>query len=231
MKKILPFAVLAALASATTQAETVTVEVVNLTQGLHFTPLLVAAHPTAADTFEVGAAASASLQAMAEGGSIAALSSDLGSAGAVVSENPAAGLLAPAASASATLSDVDLSATPQLSVLAMLLPTNDGFVGLDAIALRAGTHTYFANAYDAGTELNDERLVPGAGGPGQAGIPADPSGAAGSGGTGVSAASTSTVHIHPGALGDTDASGGASDLDSRVHRWLNPVAKITVTVE
>jgi len=32
-------------------------------------------------------------------------------------------------------------------------------------------------------------------------------------------------------LGDTDLSAGTSDLDSRVHRWLNPVAKLTVTVQ
>ncbi len=38
------------------------------------------------------------------------------------------------------------------------------------------------------------------------------------------------VHIHRNALGDTDLEGGASDLDSTVHSWLNPVAKVVVTV-
>ena len=40
-----------------------------------------------------------------------------------------------------------------------------------------------------------------------------------------------TVHIHRGALGDTDAAAGVSDLDSRVHRWLNPVIRVTITVQ
>ncbi|MGB0867433.1 MAG: spondin domain-containing protein [Granulosicoccaceae bacterium] len=230
MKSILPLSLLAALSSTASYAETVTVTIDNLTQGIHFTPLMVAAHASSADLFEVGTSASASLQMMAEGGSIDGLNTDLTAVGAAIVANPAGGLLAPANSATAVLSDVDLSATPSLSVVAMLLPTNDGFVGLDSIALTQGTHTYYANGYDAGTEANDERLVPGAGAPGQAGIPADPGGMAGSGGTGVAAATTSTVHIHPGALGDTNAAGGASDLDSRVHRWLNPVARITVEV-
>ena len=38
------------------------------------------------------------------------------------------------------------------------------------------------------------------------------------------------VHIHRNALGDSDPTGGASDLDSSIHRWLNPVARVVVTV-
>ena len=51
-------------------------------------------------------------------------------------------------------------------------------------------------------------------------------------GTGIMDSSNNEkVHIHPGVLGDTDMNGGASDLDSRVHRWLNPVARVTVIVK
>ena len=50
--------------------------------------------------------------------------------------------------------------------------------------------------------------------------------------TGVtSTESNQMVHIHRGNIGDTDATGGISDVDSRIHRWLNPVAKVTVTVK
>jgi hypothetical protein len=71
----------------------------------------------------------------------------------------------------------------------------------------------------------------GGGAPGVAGIPADPGGLAGTGGSGpASADANPNVHIHRNALGDTDATGGASDLDSRVHRWLNPVLRVIVTV-
>ena len=40
----------------------------------------------------------------------------------------------------------------------------------------------------------------------------------------------SNVHIHRNTLGDTDPTGGVSDLDSTVHRWLNPVVRVVVTV-
>jgi len=39
------------------------------------------------------------------------------------------------------------------------------------------------------------------------------------------------IHIHRGTLGDDDSMAGKSDLDNRVHRWLNPVAKLTVVVK
>jgi hypothetical protein len=114
----------------------------------------------------------------------------------------------------------------------MLVPTNDGFVGLNAmhIPAAAGTYRYSLNAYDAGTEANDE-IVNGGGAPGVPGIPVDPGGANGTGATGVTGTEANTnVHIHRGVLGDTDPNGGISDLDSRVHRWLNPVAELVITV-
>jgi len=117
-------------------------------------------------------------------------------------------------------------------IVAMLLPTNDGFAGLNAVDIPTdpGTYEFYVAAYDAGTEANDE-LLTGGGAPGVAGIPADPGGLAGANGTGAAGTdANTTVHIHRGSLGDTDAAGGASDLDSRVHRWLNPVIRVTVTV-
>jgi phosphoketolase len=88
-------------------------------------------------------------------------------------------------------------------------------------------------AYDAGTEANNELLgAVDAGVPGNAGVPGAPGGRAGTGGTGAAGADTNQrIHIHRGVLGDTNATGGVSDLDSRVHRWLNPVARIVVNVE
>jgi len=147
--------------------------------------------------------------------------------------NPAAGLLGPGASVTTDL-NTDASGHPVLSIVAMILPTNDGFVGADALTIpqEPGTYTYYLKAYDAGTEANDELVVGGSGGmPGTPGIPADPGGFAGSGGSGVTATETNdTVHIHRGSLGDADAGGGSSDLDITVHRWLNPVAKLVIEV-
>ena len=106
------------------------------------------------------------------------------------------------------------------------------FVGLDSwkIPTEDGTYTVYLNGYDAGTEVNNE-IINGAGAPGELGIPADPQGNGATGATGTTTTEFNTnVHIHRGVLGDTDAVGGKSDLDSRVHRWLNPVAKVTVVV-
>ncbi|MCB1954704.1 MAG: spondin domain-containing protein [Rhodocyclaceae bacterium] len=214
------------------------ITVTNLTGGLSFTPLLVAAHPADTHLFQTGSAASAALQAMAEGGDIAGLQAGVTAAGGQVVADPAGGLLAPATAAGVAELTTG-SANTHLSITAMLLPTNDGFVGLDgwAIPTTPGTYTVMLNAYDAGTEANTELMNPGAGGaPGVPGIPGDPSGRAGSGGRGVVAASPNdseppVVHIHRGQLGDTDATGGLSDLDSRSHRWLNPVARVTVVVK
>ena len=222
---------LAMLVTNSVSARELDVSITNLTQGIYFTPLLAAAHDSNTHLFEPGATASANLQAMAEGGNISGLASDLAVVNANVSENPAEGLLAPGSTA---MTIINTSAgNSSFSLVAMLLPSNDGFVGINALKLPAipGTYTYYLNAYDAGTEANDE-IINGAGTPGSPGIPADPSGNNGTGATGVTTVEANTmVHIHRGNMGDTDVTGGSSDLDSRIHRWLNPVAQLVITIK
>lgn len=221
----------AAMFSPIASATDFSVEIENLTRGVYFTPLAVAAHPAGTSLFSSGEAASAEIQAMAEGGDISGIETLLTGIGATQANNPAAGLLGPGSYTSADL-NTDGTSNTLLSVVAMMLPTNDGFVALNSVEIptEAGTYTYYANAYDAGTEGNDE--IVGSGAVGQPGFPAPGpvAAAVGSGGTGVSATAEGFIHIHRGVLGDTDASGGESDIDSTLHRWLNPVAKITITV-
>lgn len=203
-----------------------TVTVKNVTHGIYFTPLLITAHDADTHLFQLGDNASTELQAMAEGGDISGLLSQVGGADGDTLENPAAGLLGPGASVQGVVDTTDT----HLSVVAMLLPTNDGFVGLDSLVLPStpGTHTYYLNGYDAGTEVNDE-MITGGGAPGAAGIPAAPGEDGGSDGTGVTIHESNTaVHIHRGNLGDSDPAGGTSDLDNTIHRWLNPVAEIII---
>ena len=217
--------------SSATFARDVKVEITNLTNGLYFTPLLVAAHIQDTTLFELGKPASTALQAMAEGGDISGLVMQVESVGGTYVADPAGGLLAPGEMTSANLMLHHRRAF--LSVTSMLLPTNDGFVGLDGLKIpkKRGTYTYYLHAYDAGTEANDE-IVTGGGAPGVAGIPADPGGFAGSGASGVAGADhNATVHIHRGNMGDTDSMAGMSDLDSSVHRWNNPVAQLVITVK
>jgi hypothetical protein len=212
-------------------AQDLTISITNLTHGSYFTPLLVAAHGEDNHFFQLGTTASTNLQALAEGGDISGISADMSTVNADTVENPAGGLLAPGVTTTFDLTNSN--ANNQLSIAAMILPTNDGFVGVDSLSIptTAGTYHYDLNAYDAGTEANDE-IINGGGTPGVSGVPADPGGQNGTGATGVTTVETNThVHVHRGVLGDSDQSAGASDLDSSVHRWLNPVASLVITVK
>lgn len=225
----------AVLASAPAMARGINVEITNLTSGIYFTPLLVVAHDRSTHLFQPGTEASLELQAMAEGGDLTGLIEAVEDAGGkyTVVSDPDIGVLAPGDTESATLS-LHRRHRARLSLVGMLLPTNDGFVGLDALKIPKlrGTYTYYLNGYDAGTEANDE-IVNGGGAPGTPGIPADPGGHNGTGALALTPtpAENTLIHVHRGNAGDDDPSGGSSDLDSRVHRWLNPVARVIVQVD
>lgn len=206
------------------------VTVTNLTHGSHFTDLLFTAHDNSSHIFQVGMPAGQELRAMAECGMLTDLTAALPT-GATSDTNM--GLLAPGTESGMISLDTMNTSNTRLSIVAMILPSNDGFVGLDALDVPTaqGTYTYYLNAYDAGTEANDEIIDGSVCTPGMAGLPAAPSGSAGTGGSGVTDMEfNDKIHIHRGILGDTDSSGGLSDLNSTVHRWQNPVAKVTVTV-
>jgi hypothetical protein len=209
----------------------ISVEITNLTNATYFTPLLVATHNRKTHLFEVSTPASGNLQAMAEGGNIDGLIGELEAAGGHYIANPAAGLLAPGASAEAII-EGNRKRNRYLSIVGMLLPTNDGFVGLDSLKIpnRKGTYTYYLQGYDAGTEANDE-IITGGGAPNTPGIPADPGANAGSGGiASVGEDHNQTVHIHRGVIGDHDPLGGRSDLDAHVHTWQGPVARLVLRI-
>ncbi|QGS61520.1 spondin domain-containing protein [Shewanella algae] len=230
-KLLLPLLLSTLPLSQLSQAAQLEISINNLTHGNHFTPLLIAAHDGNSHLFQAGEPASSALQKMAEGGDISELQLAVTANNGVIVANPAAGLLAPGAKVEKVMLDSD--ALTHLSLVAMLLPTNDAFVGLDGweIPSTPGSYTLYLNAYDAGTEANDEQIT-GGGAPGVPGIPAAPDGMGGQNGTGVmDDSSNDRVHIHPGLLGDTDPNGGISDVDSRIHRWLNPVAALIVTVK
>lgn len=266
-------ALLAALAiSSNASAQTIDISITNLTHAQHFTPRLVIAHDSSIDAFEPGVEASSALAWLAEAGVIDDAQSIDSSGqnfeallGPVDNDNTSNtwhrfdGLVAPSTTVSYPFDTMD---KPYLSILAMLVPTNDAFVGLDSIAIptEPGTYTYTLHAYDAGTELNDElnstrtdivaqggAALGGYGVPGVAGVGASPV-PLGTGGTGVAVTvgfdqdgnaiganevvdgTDGPVHIHRNVLGDTSLTDGASDLQSTEHRWLNPVARVTITI-
>ena len=217
--------------SSLAHSATLDIEITNLTQAIVFTPFLVATHSDNHLFFQSGTSASNALQAMAEGGDISALMTNATASGATVVANPNMGLLMPGKMVASF--SIEAAEGSMLSIVSMLLPTNDGFAGLDSWTVpKPGKYTINVNAYDAGTEVNNELIVAGAGGPGAIGIPADPGGMAGTGGSGVTNSEENMmVHIHRGNLGDADQKAGLSDLNNTVHRWLNPVLKVTITVK
>ncbi|MFZ6745931.1 spondin domain-containing protein [Undibacterium sp. JH2W] len=221
-------------------AADLTVTVTNLTRGTWFTPMLVAAHPANFKAFTDGTAASVELQSIAEAGDTTGMQALL-PAGTVKVVDPAKGPLKPGGSATtSTFSGGAGTANSQLTLLAMLVPTNDGFLALNAIDIPTtpGTYTYNVSAYDAGTEANDERKAA-AGGINQPGMifPAFLNDATGKlsadinpNATGfTNATKEGFVHIHRGIVGS--ANGGPSALDNTVYRWLNPVARVILTVK
>ncbi len=232
MKKFLTVATAFAgfvVAGSVYATNTVTVEITNITHGSWFTPLLVVAHRRNVDLFEIGEAASEALEKVAEAGDVTDLqgiAEGLGAAVDIANETP----LGPGETATAEVSIA--GGNRRISIVAMVLPTNDAFVGLDSVRIPPRHHqrVRHARAYDAGTEINDELLNPGASGATGPGIPGDPSGIGGGGGTGATSVELNTsVHIHPGVVGDSDPTGGISDLDSAVHNWQNPVARIVIS--
>ena len=156
------------------------VTVTNLTSGVHFTPLLLAAHPEGARVFESGRPASEELRAVAEGGDTVALAALLESLGAAVTLDDT--LLGPGETRTFTVSDADDPANTRLSIAGMLLPTNDGFVGLDSLKLpRSGMSGPLPPA-DAETDgdvvegegVDADALGDGDGGTGELGPPEEP---------------------------------------------------------
>ena len=123
------------------------------------------------------------------------------------------GLLGPGKSVTQRVST--LGGFDNVSVAAMLIPTNDGFFAVNDAEGPNGQEsiTVFSPAYDAGTERNDETCasIPGpffveCGGPGGGGAPGSGEG---------------YVHIHAGIH-------GIGDLDPALRDWRNPVARITI---
>ena len=98
-------------ASSVSMAATWDVKITNLTHGNHFTPLLVTSHDHDTHLFKVGEAASAAITDMAECGSLTALlaTSDVGAEDADTIDNPAAGVLAPGTTTTASITTTEIT--------------------------------------------------------------------------------------------------------------------------
>jgi hypothetical protein len=185
------------------------VTVTNLTRGTTITPLMVATHK-AGHIFTLGAMASPELSAIAEGGDIQPLSDKLLDSG-MAYDVATNGALLPPGESTTIMVKTD-KAFPYVSVAAMLIPTNDGFVAVNGVKgpkHKGQVRAVMSPAYDAGSEPNDE-LCANIPGPvcGGEGLSAD------AGGEGY-------VHIHAGIH-------GIGNLDAASYDWRNPTARITI---
>jgi len=196
------------------------VSITNTTKGQTFTPQLVTTHTKAISLFTLGEPASMALELLAEGGDTAPLTADIQSMPAKVGEVVTVpGLLEPGQT---TIFEINGNNKHHfLSIAAMLLPTNDTFVGLSSVKLpKEETVSYFALAYDAGTEKNDQNC---------AHIPGPHCGGAGEPHSMMSNMDEGFVYIGNGFhdLGDMDAEGNVI-LSPVMYDWNNAVALVTI---
>lgn len=199
------------------------VEIINLTYKINFTPRIVIAH-VPASFFSAGdnlndsegglldGQVNNALMEIAESGNLEPMISilDQESIAPVVSYVSGEGLLAAGQKQTVNLEGVE--GLSKISLFAMMLPTNDGFIALNNKDLpETGSVSYLINGYDAGTETNTESCgdIPGPLCDGTALSPDDT-------GEGF-------VHIHRGIRGL------GSDIDPAMYDWKNPVAIVTIT--
>ena len=201
-----------AIPSIVSAQATYEVTITNLTKAQSFTPVLVASHRPGASFGATGSAASSELETLAEDGNIEPLETALSILDDVIDTQSTSGLLAPGASATVTLS---AERARRISVASMLVPTNDTFLFLNSVPAprKERTAIFNVDAYDSGTEVNDELCDSVAG-------PAQECGGAGSNAA-PTAGAEGFIHIANGIQ-------GVGDLTESTRDWRGPVARVTV---
>lgn len=195
----------------------------NLTDSQPFSPGVAVTHHRQASWFQIGGHASEGIRMIAENGDPSAGLSELDGARGVsdVVEISAPTGCRDCPGPFGTTQSFEITArgsARELSLAVMLICTNDGFAGVHDVRLPGGFQpaTYYARAYDAGTEVNDEKLasiVDACGAIGPEAFVAD--------GANDRTSERKLIRRHPGIHGE-------GDLDSSTHGWRNPVAKITI---
>jgi len=189
------------------------VVVTNLTQAQPLSPIGIALHQEG-QFWEIGIEASEALEQMAESGDNTLLLLQE----VVTSSVSDSGPLMPGNTVELMVDTEQLNGT-KFSLVSMMVNTNDGFSGLNAIdvsQLAVGdTLSFTTMAYDAGTEANTEiaGTIPG---------PAD-------GGEGFNAErnDSQVVTLHPGVVSQDD--GLSQSVLKGYHKFDNPLMSISIT--
>lgn len=195
-------------------ARTYEIAVTNLTRGQVVSPPFVVTHTTdVPGLWSIGAAASPGLAAIAEDADVSVLTTALEGVDGVLSITNGEGPIPPGMTGTVTIAVKGKKAL--VSLAAMLVQTNDAFVGAQNLALprskgESRSVRLRVPAYDAGSEANNEDgdFIPGP--PFMNGGVRDTEGAEG------------FVHVHSGVH-------GIADLAPEVYDWRNPTAEIRIT--
>ncbi len=152
------------LASSVVSAAQIQVKITNNAgqTGTYLTPAWVAFHDGSFDTFTAGDAASAGLEALAEDGNTAVLSSSFSGSGV---DGTIGGLIAPGSTTTGEFTVSDNGSNNYFSFASMVLPSSDFFIGNDnpfafnISSLLDGSISSLSfdisTFFDAGTEVND----------------------------------------------------------------------------
>jgi spondin N len=170
-------------------------------------PPVLAAHTKFFHVFQKGAYASTEIAQIAEDAVSGPLVEALGNNVLVYNVAQGDGVVFPGAST--TINIAASVGFRKLSIVSMLVNTNDAFAGLDAIHMPArGSKTVYLHAYDAGSEENTESFdhIPGP----CCGSPH------------VRVPTNERITLHGGITGN-------GDLDAALYGWHGAVAKVTIT--
>ena len=187
----------------------------NVTYAQPMSPMAVAYHSDTYKVFEVGKSASVGLEKLAEDGDNSTLLSELASNLNVQTSIGGNGLIVPSKNDSVTLEGESQKC---ISVVTMLVNTNDAFAGIDCVdvsAMKVGEKMMIGLVtYDAGTEANSElaSTIPGPAG----------------GGEGFNAARDDKdfVSVHAGVVTKDD--GLSTSALTQMHKWDNPAASVSI---
>jgi len=210
MKKLTSALILAMAMVSVAKADENTgyrVTITNATANQVITPALVITHNKNFKLFSVGSPASNGLAHQAENGDPSLVYGEVVNAHGVKDVKTGSGVVLPGHSESI---DIMASKKSLLTFTAMLASSNDAFAALNAVKLPGNKKTYFAYAYDAGSEMNNENCSY---------VPGPP--CSGDSGNARTEISEGFVSIHNGIH-------GSNDLAPKQLDWRGPVAIITI---
>ncbi len=221
--------------SSSPNAANYSVQVTNLTQNQPLSPPAIILHRAGYNAFIDGETASVELEQLAEGGDPAMLIARAQSTSQHLA-TVAGSAVSPRSIGTASTLSVAPTAVDnlRLTVVTMLIDTNDAFTGVNAVNISNMTvgqsMTFSAPSWDSGTEANLETAATM---PGPVAVAAGGGGAA-AGFNAIRDDSVPRVRFHQGVVtnanvNDASSEGLATSILTERERWDNPTSRIVIT--